>query len=78
MLRKNPDADLPRCADDNQGENDRGLITPDTKTRPLNQTRCQIEFQLIQLILGVGGCLPCRTIEPSSLGLTATLSTATI
>jgi hypothetical protein len=32
-----PNADLPRCNADDKGENDRGLITSDTKTRLLNQ-----------------------------------------
>ena len=34
--RKNPDADLPGCDADDEGENDRSLTTSDTKTRPLN------------------------------------------
>ena len=32
MLRQNPDADLPGCHADDEGENDRSLITSDTKT----------------------------------------------
>jgi hypothetical protein len=36
VLRENPDADLPGCNADDKGENDRSLITSDTKTRPLN------------------------------------------
>ena len=51
MLRQNPDADLPGCHADDEGENDRSLITSDTKTRPLKPgTDCQIEFRLIHLI----------------------------
>ena len=37
VLRQNPDADLPGCHANGEGENDRSLITSDTKTRPLNQ-----------------------------------------
>jgi hypothetical protein len=37
VLRQNPDADLPRCYSDDQGENDRSLIPSDNQTRPLNQ-----------------------------------------
>jgi hypothetical protein len=36
-LRGNPDADLPGCDADSEGENDRSLTTSDTKARPLNQ-----------------------------------------
>ena len=51
MLRQNPDADLPGCHADDEGENDRSLITSDTKTRPLKPgTDCQIEFRLIHTI----------------------------
>jgi hypothetical protein len=32
VLRQNPDADLPGCHADDEGENDRSLITSDTKT----------------------------------------------
>jgi Integrase core domain len=31
VLRQNPDADLPGCYPDDEGENDRRLITSDTK-----------------------------------------------
>jgi hypothetical protein len=31
VLRQNPDADLPGCYADDEGENDRRLITSDTK-----------------------------------------------
>jgi hypothetical protein len=45
-----PDADLPGCHADDEGENDRSLITSDTKTPPLKPgTDCQIEFRLIHL-----------------------------
>jgi hypothetical protein len=55
VLRQNSDANVPRCNADGEGENDRSLITSDTKTRPLNPgTRCQIKFRLIQLIRSVG------------------------
>ena len=37
VLWQNPDADLRGCHADDEGENDRRLITSDTKTRPLNQ-----------------------------------------
>jgi hypothetical protein len=37
VLRQNPDADLPGCNADDEGENDRGLTATDTKTRSLNQ-----------------------------------------
>jgi hypothetical protein len=37
VLRENPDADVPGCNADDEGENDRGLTTTDTKTRSLNQ-----------------------------------------
>jgi hypothetical protein len=37
VLWQNPDADLPRSNADDKGENDRSLIAPDIKTRPLNQ-----------------------------------------
>jgi hypothetical protein len=51
VLRQNPDADLPGCYADDEGENDRSLITSDTKTRPLKPgTDCQIEFRLIHII----------------------------
>jgi hypothetical protein len=33
VLRHNPDADLPGCNADDEGENDRGLTAADTKTR---------------------------------------------
>jgi hypothetical protein len=36
--RQNPDADLPGCYADDEGENDRSLIKSDTKPDPLNQT----------------------------------------
>jgi hypothetical protein len=50
VLRQNPDADLPACYADDGGENDRSLITSDTKTRPLKPgTDCQIEFRLIHI-----------------------------
>jgi hypothetical protein len=48
-LGKNPDADLPGCDANSEGENDRSLITSNTKTRPLNQAS-PVEFQLIQII----------------------------
>jgi hypothetical protein len=32
VLRQNPDADLPGCIADDEGENDRGLTATDTKT----------------------------------------------
>jgi hypothetical protein len=32
VLRKNPDADLPGCNANDEGENDRGLTATDTKT----------------------------------------------
>jgi len=51
VLRQNSDANVPRCNADGEGENDRSLITSDTKTRPLNPgTRCQIKFRLIQIL----------------------------
>ena len=51
MLRQSPDADLPGCHADDEGENDRSLITSDTKTRPLKPgTDRQTEYQLIHLI----------------------------
>jgi hypothetical protein len=31
VLRQNPDADLPECNDDDEGENDRRLAATDTK-----------------------------------------------
>jgi hypothetical protein len=37
VLRQNPDADLPGCNADNEGENDRHLTATDTKTCSLNQ-----------------------------------------
>src|SRR5439155_1022419 len=37
VFRKDPDADLPGCNADDEGENDRGLTATDTKTRSLNQ-----------------------------------------
>jgi hypothetical protein len=37
VLRENPDADVPGCNADDEGENDRGLAATDTKTRSLNQ-----------------------------------------
>jgi hypothetical protein len=37
LLREIPNAGFPRCNADAKGENDRSLITSDTKTRPLNQ-----------------------------------------
>jgi hypothetical protein len=37
VLRQNPDADLPGCNANDEGENDRGLTAADTKTRSLNQ-----------------------------------------
>jgi len=51
VLQQNADADLPRCNADDKGENDRGLVTSDTKN-PTAQPgiRCQIEFRLIQVI----------------------------
>src|SRR5262245_32227337 len=51
VLRENPDADVPGCNADDEGENDRGLTATDTKTRSLKPgTACQIEFRLIHLI----------------------------
>ena len=48
MLRQNPDADLPGCYADDEGENDRRLITSGHQTGPLNRaTDCQIEFLLM-------------------------------
>ena len=37
VLRENPNADLPGCDANSEGENDRSLTISDTKTRPLNQ-----------------------------------------
>ena len=51
MLRQNPDADLPGCNADDQGENDRGLTVTDTKTLIAQPgTSCPIDFRLIHLI----------------------------
>src|SRR5262249_46045856 len=50
VLRENPDADVPGCNADDEGENDRGLTATDTKTRSLKPgTACQIEFRLIHV-----------------------------
>src|SRR5262244_3760281 len=50
VLRENPDADVPGCNADDEGENDRGLTATDTKTRSLKPgTACQIEFRLIHM-----------------------------
>jgi transposase InsO family protein len=37
VLRKDPDADLPGCDGDDEGENDRSLIASDSNARSLNQ-----------------------------------------
>ena len=37
--RQNPDADLPGCHADDEGENDRSLITSDTKPDRSNQAQ---------------------------------------
>jgi transposase InsO family protein len=37
VLRQNPDADLPGCNADDEGEDDRSLTVSDSKTRSLNQ-----------------------------------------
>jgi len=39
VLRQNPDADLPGCHADDEGENDRSLITSDTKPDRSNQAQ---------------------------------------
>ena len=55
-----PDADILRCYADDEGENDRSLITTDTKTRPLKPgMTCQIELRLIHLISHAASML-CR------------------
>jgi hypothetical protein len=52
VLRQNPDADLPGCNADDEGENDRGLTATDTKTLIAQPgTSCPIEFRLIQIDL---------------------------
>src|SRR5215831_5713246 len=50
VLRQNPDADLPGCNADDEGENDRGL-TASEHQNPTAQpgTACQIEFRLIHV-----------------------------
>jgi hypothetical protein len=52
VFRQDPDADLPRCNADDEGENDRSLTALDIKPDRSTGTRCQIECQLIQLNAG--------------------------
>jgi hypothetical protein len=49
VLRQDPDADLPGCNADDEGENDRSLTASDIKPDRSTGAHCQIECQLIQL-----------------------------
>src|SRR5215472_3671835 len=68
VLRENPDADVPGCNADDEGENDRGLTATDTKTRSLKPgTACQIEFRLIHFIGPMATVISALPSRPSHI-----------
>jgi hypothetical protein len=51
VFRENSDADLPGRNPDDEGENDRSLTNRTPKPTAQPGTKCQSEFQLIQLVM---------------------------